>query len=245
MNGSKKSQPGSAVRPRKGRPLIGVTKPKDGGKTLWLFTRLAVRMAKGEARCLIPGEPVGLEKYDGFIIAGGGDINPELYGEAAVGKGLQYDLERDALEQEVIRHAAENKKPLLGICRGMQMMNVTLGGSLYQEAKEVLEDFLPSKNLLSKFIGRRVVSIDTKSALFKILGDYTSYNVNSIHHQAVNEVGEGFTVVGREKNGLVQAIEQIDRDQHPFMIGVQWHPELMLHVNSARQLFKALVDAAR
>lgn len=128
------------------------------------------------------------------------------------------------------------------------MMNIADGGTLFQEAGEVLEDFLPSKSLINKFIGRRQVTIDKESHLFKLLGHYETYNVNSIHHQAVNKVGKDFVVVAREENGLIQAIESSESgasNPYPFRVGVQWHPELMLHVNSARRLFKSLVQATK
>ncbi len=226
------------------KPLIGVSGPDKGGKILWLFTKLGVVLGGGKARRITANRSDDPSRFDGFIIAGGGDINPELYGESAALKDLQYDEPRDKLEQHLVRYAFDNHIPLLGICRGMQMMNVTLGGSLYQEAKDILEDFLPSQSLISKFIGRREVTIDKKSTLFGILGSYEQYNVNSIHHQAVNKLGKGLSVVAREENQLIQAIEQTPDNQHPFLIGIQWHPELMLHAASARRLFKSLVKAA-
>lgn len=230
------------MRRRNNRPLIGVTGPERGERVLQCFAMLAVRLGGGRPVRLTPRRKAILPQCAGFVIAGGRDINPQLYGEAAVGLNTQYDTERDALEQETIRHAVKERLPLLGICRGMQMLNVTLGGSLYQEAGEVLEDFLPSRSLISKFIGRREVRIDPQSRLFRVLGDYEHYRVNSIHHQAVNRPGQGLKVVAREKNGLIQAMEAA-RSEHPFLIGVQWHPELMLHARSARNLFRALAGA--
>lgn len=227
----------------RGKPLIGVTGPDKGGRILWWFTKLAVILGGGRAQRITAGGLHDYSQCDGFIIAGGGDINPKLYGESAILKDAQYDEARDRLEREIIEHAKQNHIPLLGICRGLQMINVTLGGSLYQEAKEVLEDFLPSTSLISKIIGRRDVKMKKESKLFGILGGYEQYWVNSIHHQAVNKLGGGLRVIGREENNLVQAIEH-DGD-HPFLIGVQWHPELMLHAPSARKLFKALVKSAR
>lgn len=227
------------------KPLIGVTGPDRRDKFLWWCTRFGVWLAGGKALRLTPSRHRHLQHFHGFIIAGGGDINPERYGEAAVAREKQYDTARDDMEQEVIDYAVNHNKPILGICRGMQMMNVALGGSLYQEAGEVLEDFLPSRNLFSKLVGRRDVQIDPDSQLYRILGEYEHYNVNSIHHQAVNRLGNDFRVVAREENGLVQAIEPTQPNDHPLMLGVQWHPELMLHANSARNLFRALVRAAK
>jgi len=226
------------------KPCIGITGPDQGGVILWWFTKLAVWLGGGKAKRINANSNLDLALFDGFVIAGGGDINPELYGESAALKEMQYDLKRDALEQKVIHYAVEYRKPTLAICRGMQMLNVTLGGSLYQEAKEVLEDFLPSNGLLSKIIGRRDVKINKNSRVFNILGGYEQYWVNSIHHQAVNKLGDGLQVVGHEENNLIQAIEQTPQNNHPFLIGVQWHPELMLYAASARRLFRAFVQAS-
>lgn len=227
------------------RPLIGVTGPENGGRVLWWFTRLGVRLARGRAVRLTSAQTHELSRFDGFVIAGGGDINPVCYGQSPISAEGQYDDARDALERTVIQHAIQHSRPMLGICRGMQMINIALGGTLHQEAKEVLEDFLPNESLISKIIGRRDVKIDPESQLFGVLGEYTQYWVNSIHHQAVDRLGDGLQIVAREENGLVQAFESVPDAAHPFLIGVQWHPELMLHASSARRLFRALVRAAR
>lgn len=225
--------------------IIGVTAPDKGERFLWWSTRLAIWLAGGKARKITAKHHQPFENYDGFVISGGSDINPEIYGETSISPAKPYDDARDALEQEVIRHALEAQKPILAICRGMQMLNITMGGSLYQEAKEVLEDFLPNESLFSKLIGRRVVEVDESSQLFNILGGYNTYLANSIHHQAVKDVAPGMKVVAKEKNYLVQAIEPKDKTHAPYIIGVQWHPELMLYVNSARSLFRALVEASK
>lgn len=226
------------------KPIIGVTGPNQGGKVLWWFTKLAIYIAGGKAERILPRHRVNLWNYHGFIISGGSDINPALYGELSVAKEANYDDERDLSESTIIRHALEHKTPILCICRGMQLMNIVCGGTLFQEAKEVLEDFLPSSSLVSKFIGRRDIEIDRQSQLFTILGEYEHYRVNSIHHQAINRLGTLLKVVAREKNNLIQAVEHLSADDHPYCIGVQWHPELMLHAESARLLFRSLVTAA-
>jgi putative glutamine amidotransferase len=223
------------------KPIIGVTGPVKGGKILWYFTKLSIALVGGRAKRITANTSLDLANYDGFIISGGGDINPQLYGEAALLEGKLYDTDRDALEQKVIHYALDNRKPLLGICRGMQLMNVTLGGSLYQEAKEVLEDFLPNDSMISKIIGRRRITIAPQSQLHMIMEQKESYLVNSIHHQAVNRVGDGLEIVATEANGLIQATEHQDKERHPFCIGVQWHPELMPYIKHARRLFKALI----
>lgn len=229
-----------ATHPKK-KPQIAVTGPEKGELALWLFTWLSVRVAGGLPIRITAIDIRDLASFDGFIVTGGRDINPQCYGEAAVLPGLQYDQDRDSFEGEVVRYAVENQKPLLGICRGMQMLNIALGGSLYQEAKEALAGFIPSENLLSKVIGRRAIHISKQSKLYSILGKQEHLRVNSIHHQAINQVGSKLKVVAREENKLIQAVEKISTCDHPFLFGVQWHPELMLYARHSRRLFQELI----
>ncbi|MDB2414819.1 gamma-glutamyl-gamma-aminobutyrate hydrolase family protein [Rickettsiales bacterium] len=226
------------------KPIIGVTGPDNKDRLFWYFIKFAVWIAGGKAVRITPIKKAkSLDIFDGFVISGGQDISPGLYGENAALELIQYDIKRDKLEQKIINFALKNKKPLFGICRGMQIINVTMGGSLYQEVSEVFDDFLPSNSKLSKLIGRRNVSIYKNSKLFSILGGYSQYRVNSIHHQAVNKLGDNLKVVAKEKNGLVQAIEKNSKLKHPFLVAVQWHPELMLHTNSARNIFKSFIKS--
>lgn len=225
----------------KQKPRIGVTGPEKGEKALWWFTCLSIRMAGGTPIRITASDRNNLSSFAGFVLTGGRDINPQSYGEAAALQNLQYDQARDHFEFKVVKYAVNNQKPLLGICRGMQILNIALGGSLYQEAKEILEGFIPSENLLSKVIGRRVVYINKQSRLYNILGEQEQLRVNSIHHQAINQVGSKLQVVAREENKLIQAIEQDSTCDHPFLIGVQWHPELMLYTLASRRLFQELI----
>ena len=225
------------------KPLIAITCSDQSRKIFLQCIKFGIFLVGGESRLLKPQDTYDFKEFDGFIISGGTDINPKIYGQETIDPEYIYDDERDIFEQEAINYALDNNKPLFGICRGMQMINVTMGGTLYQEAKEVLENFLPSSSALNKFIGRRKVNIAKTSYLFEILGNYESYNVNSIHHQAVDKLGKNLQVVAKEENSLVQAIEPIDGFGHKFIKGVQWHPELMLHAASARNIFRAFIKA--
>ncbi len=229
---------------RRKKPVIGITSPDKGGTILWQCSRLAIWLAGGIPKKITCSNVQDLSAYHGFIISGGSDINPQLYGEAALLTSGKYDVDRDELEQRIILHAHQHHYPLLGICRGMQLLNVTFQGSLYQEASNILEDFLPNDSMISKIIGRRTVTVHRESRLYHILGQYPTYRVNSIHHQAVNNVGDIFQVVAEEENGLVQAIEVADPNRRALLTGVQWHPELMLYVRSARNIFAELVKQA-
>lgn len=228
---------------KKAKPIIGVTSPLQGGRLLWICTQWMIRIHGGIAQKITPGQPLDMTQYNGFVISGGGDIHPKRYHESVQQPDMVFDDARDALEYDVIHYALDACKPVLGICRGMQMMNVALGGSLHQEAKDVLDNFLPNDNMMSKIVGRRHITVDVHSQLKDIMGNDTHYYVNSIHHQAIKEVATLLRVVSKEDNGLIQAIEHAP-PYKGFFIGVQWHPELMPHALHARRLFRAFICAS-
>lgn len=149
----------------------------------------------------------------------------------------RYDADRDALETELINHALARQLPLLGICRGAQLINYVLGGTLHEDIHEFYEEAPLPRSIFPV----KKVRLEADSLLQRIL-QRTATTVNALHHQAIDELGEHIRISGREENGLVQAIES---DRQPFLIGVQWHPEYLPLERSQRRLFRALVDAAR
>jgi putative glutamine amidotransferase len=165
-----------------------------------------------------------LSLADGVIISGGPDVHPELYGRPEEFERCEkVDTGRDALELEMIRYAMENDIPLLGICRGHQMLNVANGGSLIID---IPADF---GNAVDHSKGNKhTVRLVEGSLLSEIVG-VDSATVNTSHHQAVDRLAPGFMVSAYSSDGLIEAIEPIDRSRHPFILGVQWHPEIMIH----------------
>lgn len=147
------------------------------------------------------------------------------------------DPARDALERRLLARAVERGLPVLGICRGAQLMNVFFGGTLYQDLAEFYEESPQIRTVLP----RKTVIVEPSSRLHRALGA-TRCHVNALHEQAVRTLGEGLRVVAREPNGVVQAIEQTT---HPFRVGVQWHPEYIPQHTRQRALFEALVHVAR
>jgi putative glutamine amidotransferase len=147
------------------------------------------------------------------------------------------DQARDALERELLRGALERDMPVLGICRGAQMINVVLGGNLHRD----LGEFYVETPQLRTVLPRKTVQIEKDSCLAKVLGP-GACAVNALHHQAVRGLGEGLVVCAREPSGVVQAIEAPGR---LFVLGVQWHPEYLPQHPRQRRIFEALVDAAR
>lgn len=225
---------------KQNKPLIGVTTSARRGRFMWWCTRLGVMLAGGRAVRVTALNNYSFEKCNGYIISGGVDIDPSIYGQDNRGS-VDVEPERDTLEKQVIEHAIKENKPLMGICRGSQMINVVKGGTLYQNAREFFEGFVPTDSVLGKIFSRRKVTITEKGILYRLFEKDPELLVNSLHHQAVNKVGEGLHVVARDHLNIVQAIEATNSDKQ-FIIGMQWHPEFMLHTKANRKIFRALVS---
>lgn len=183
-----------------------------------------------------------MDKCSGLLISGGPDVYPGRYGQAydtiRCGK---IDYRRDTLEFDLIKKALEMKVPILGICRGEQILNVYMGGSLYVD---IPSDYDTSVHHRCPDFDTcfHLIRIKPESLLNKIC-NINSCLVNSSHHQAVNRLAEGFEVMARDEEGLTEAIGWSDPQNHPFLLGVQWHPERMdtttaLSVPIAREFIK-------
>ncbi len=145
-----------------------------------------------------------------------------------------YDPDRDRLEQHMIRHALYQRLPILGICRGAQLMNVTLGGSLHQSIEHFYTE--ETSNVRS-ILPRKSVIIEPATLLHQVLGT-GNCRVNALHEQSIKDLGDDVIVSGAEPSGVVQAIE---RRGHPFFLGVQWHPEYIPQSRVQQNLFRCLV----
>lgn len=218
------------------RPLIGVTTSARGGLPSWLFNRLALTRAGARAVRLTADDPFPIERLDGLVIGGGDDISGHLYGVTG-DPTIRLDPERDRLERDCLDRTDELGLPVLGICRGAQMINVHRGGSLHTDIYEV---FLEAPRMRT-VLPRKLVEIAPGSHLHRVLG-LTSCRVNALHHQSVDRLGEGLRIVARDRAGIVQGIEP---DGAGFTIGVQWHPEFLILDRQQQNLFRSLVDAAR
>ncbi|MEG1527814.1 MAG: gamma-glutamyl-gamma-aminobutyrate hydrolase family protein [Clostridia bacterium] len=175
------------------------------------------------------------ENYDAFVISGGADIDPALYGE----ERLYYVAggeKRDELEKNLIPLLLSGDKPVLCICRGMQMSNILCGGSLYQDInKQIFNDDVLIEHNKEGLLHQVSILPDTK------LGKYLSGTilVNSLHHQSVKTLGKGFVINAVSSDGVIEGIE---RDDNEFYLCVQWHPEKLVEQTAQQSLFKALID---
>lgn len=222
------------------KPLIGVTTSARRSHIAWQFIRLSILMAGGRAVRLTALNHERNQECDGYVIAGGVDIDPQIYGQENRAS-IDIEPERDTLEQDVINHARKASKPLLGICRGAQMINIVFGGTLHQNARDFYEAFVPTDSVLGKMFVRRKVTVDPNSYLCHLQDGAQNISVNSLHHQAIDKVGDGLRIVAQDTIGIPQGIENNHRTQ--YILGVQWHPEYMQHRRFNRKIFQSLIKA--
>ncbi|MCD8009884.1 MAG: gamma-glutamyl-gamma-aminobutyrate hydrolase family protein [Lachnospiraceae bacterium] len=182
-----------------------------------------------------------VEGMDGILISGGHDVNPQEYGERANGKCGRLMPRRDRQDIALARHVLnETMKPILAICRGIQIMNVAAGGTLYQDLEsEGFEHHFTDMYPLNE--PTHTVEVKEDSILRGIFGK-ERVRVNSFHHQAVKRLAEGFVVDAVSEDGVTEGIEPADGR---FALGIQWHPEMMYDSEEQLKLFRALVEACR
>ncbi len=236
------------------RPIIGITTfiLQDTRKPFAAVSRnygLSVQRAGGTPLSLQTfTDQATLDDYlsiiDGLIITGGEeDVNPQIYGENPIKELGKISPERDACEMYLFEKALEKKLPVLGICRGMQLMNAAAGGSLYQDIFSQLPEtlgHLPLKMPVDELYHQ--VNIDAGSTIAKIFGT-TRMLTNSFHHQAVKKVADSFMITARSDDNIIEAIEH---RSHPFALGIQWHPEdLTARHPQFRKLFDAFIAQAQ
>lgn len=232
------------------KPIIGIGADihTEEGKRDRVFAYLtyceAVRRAGGIPVVIAP-QPENaadlVEKLDGLLLAGGEDTDPAVYGEERSPKVEEVmDERRQANELALARAARDRKIPTLGICLGLQTMNVAAGGTLLQDIDSQHETDIAHASI-PEDRARHDVIVEKGTRLAGILPD-VELNVNSSHHQAVKRVADGLRVTALAPDGIIEGLED---PRQPFFIGVQWHPEDMAAEASAEALFAAFVQAAQ
>lgn len=216
-----------------------------GGMTSAVLTHDYLRRVHeaGAIPVMIPplGElPVALlDRVDGLVLTGGEDVEPARYGQAPSPELGTVDLRRDALELALAAEAAKRGMPVLGVCRGMQVLNVALGGTLIQDLPSERPSEIPHRQEAACTEGSHPVSLEAGSRLAAIAGSESLF-VNSFHHQAALAVAPSLKPVAWAEDGVIEALEA----KEAFMIGVQWHPECQDGEFTSR-LFTAFVEACR
>jgi len=228
------------------RPLIGLTTHppnEEGHYHLSAHYVEAIRRAGGMAVLLPPGDERPeeiLARVDGLIFTGGGDVEARLYGAEQHEESYGMSVERDAAEADLIRAAVAGQKPVLCICRGTQILNVALGGTLIQHLPDVV-----GEETLHRAPPRvpvpHAVQVEAGTLLAETLGT-TQCAPDSWHHQAVDQPGQGLRAVAHAPDGTVEALAH---ESHPWLVAVQWHPELTAAVDATQQaIFDGLTAAS-
>ena len=181
-----------------------------------------------------------VDSLDGVLLSGGGDVDPTLYGQRATGHLGTVSPLRDAAEMAVASYVInETDKPLLGICRGIQVMNVAMGGTLYIDLPDAGK-LCHSLTMYPRHMTTHAVEVAADSRLAQILGNETK--VNSFHHEAVDILADCFTATAYSAEDHV--IEALELPGERFVVGVQWHPEELTALEASRNLFRSFVKAA-
>lgn len=240
------------------RPLIGIS--CSMGQAIYSITQdnvpqLQHRLGDNYVKAIVQagGIPVLLpnnedlscvqeiaESLDGFLLSGGGDVDPALFGHRATGKLGTVTPRRDDFELALTRYVLQKtNKPVLGICRGIQVMNVAMGGTLYIDLPSDGK-LCHSLTMYPRNVRSHTVEVRDGTRMARIMGQ-GSGRVNSFHHQAICDLAEGFIISVESEDHVVEAVEMPgDR----FVMGVQWHPEELAEYPEARNLFAAFVEAA-
>lgn len=237
------------------KPVIGITSAWENDPNLQNYFRNCVSIDYSKSIIAAGGTPIiiptlddldtikeQVKLLDGLILSGGADINPLLYGEEFKNGIGVVSLERDRGEMLFLEEFIKSGKPILGICRGHQLLNVFMGGTLFQDLKytntEVVkhrQDFYPDMPV------HKVKIIDKDNILADLFGE--EIFTNSFHHQAVNKIGKDLTPIAIASDGIIEAFQM---KNHKFFYGIQWHPEMMTARGNTDMLkiFKKFVEKA-
>lgn len=234
------------------KPIIGVTvdKNRSDGYNYEKINEcnLQALIASGAIPIMLPitGDDELIDDYlnivEGLYFSGGSDIHPLIFNEDPIKEIGGIDYSRDEFEIKLFKKAAAKNMPILGICRGEQVINVASGGSLYQDIYAQRNGTNGhSPKFSSGGYAHHKVKIAKDSMVYNILKTEET-NVNSFHHQAVKDVAEGYKVTAVSEDGIIEAIESVE---HSFIVGIQWHPEIMFErYPEFLKIFEALVNAS-
>jgi putative glutamine amidotransferase len=236
------------------KPVIGISPSIEHGRrrgdAYFLYTSYVEEMSRaGAVPFILPFARSReeareiLAHVDGVLLTGGDDLDPTLYGQTTRHADRIGSRMRAESDLHYARESLERLKAVLGVCLGVQVMNVAFGGTLLQFIPEDVPGAAPHEDAeaATEDAPQHPVRIEPGSLLLRLLGTETAV-VSSFHHQAVAKVAPGFRVAARSPEGVIEAIE---REDHPFYLGVQWHPERMPAAPITERLFRGFIGAAR
>lgn len=231
------------------KPIVGITAEvqKDNSYFMPPVYANAVTQAGGIPMLipLIPEEDIDAmcEQIDALFLTGGEDIDPSYYGQDPHVHLGKIAPRLDEMEHALVKKMLELDKPYIGVCRGLHMLNVVTGGSLYQSIhSQREEDVMQHKQTAERTHRSHPVKVEKDSRMYEMLQE-DEFKVNSYHHQACHEVTEPLRIVARAKDGIIEGVESTE---HSFVFGFQWHPEefAMVGDEPSKRVFKAYIDAA-
>ncbi len=232
------------------KPLIGISCSYDHKEGRYFLAEAYVKsiIKAGGLPVILPGAAgiteVGtyLASLQGILLAGGGDVDPAYFDEEPQPGLGEITPERDKFEITLIKGALRKKIPVLGICRGIQVLNVACGGTVIQHIPAEIKKPLKHSQNAPRWYPTHEVFIEKSSLLGQVVKTDT-LKVNSFHHQAVKETAPGFKVSSFSSDGIIEAVEN---PKYQFLLGIQWHPECMTEKDDkSRMLFSAFINAAK
>lgn len=224
------------------QPIIGITPDFDLSENKYKLHKdyaSAIADAGGYPIMLLPQSPLP-PFLDGVVFSGGGDIDPLLFDEEPLFQNGEISPLRDKFELALCNTVLQKNMPLLGICRGMQVLNIALGGTIYQDISAQTNSTLKHNQQAPRFHATHGITVLDDTLLSSLLKT-TNTTVNSYHHQAVSSLGHDLRVCAKSKDDLIEAIEHT---KNPFALGLQWHPEAM-KAEEQKSLFIAFIKASQ
>lgn len=207
----------------------------------------AITKSGGNPIVFRPGDPLEFAEITGILLSGGGDVHPKFYGEEKESFCDEPDEERDLFEFQALRHFLSSKKPVFAICRGIQVLNVAMRGTLYQDLAHQIVNGLHSSHKDQNHLTREekrglrhLVKIKPDSLLSVYWGE--EIEVNSRHHQAIKQLAPALSASALSSDGIIEAVQS---QNHPWVVGVQWHPEAREMFTIFRPIFKGFIEACK
>lgn len=216
------------------RPLIIITGPKKGFISRF-FIMFSLFLCGARSKIITPNVPYDDWEMDGLLISGGNDLYNAFIEEKSCKIEDVISYQRDVLEYKLLYKAVENNKPVFGICRGYQLINIFFGGELFKDVRKDGYRYkytpLPWKNISIK-----------KGGVLEACLESTTIKINTLHHQAVKKLPESFKIEAMDEYDIIQSISKKDDN---LIFGVQWHPEYLFYKRKHRKIFKAFVNEVK